>query len=292
MKRRIEKAISITAAVCLFATLGLAGCSSNDTSSNSSSSAAEESTIELQIYAANSLSKAMDEAQGLYTEQTGIAFADTQYLGSGEINEKIGAGTYADVEITASQSTMDYAVEAGYVDQATRMNMFDNELVIVTKEDSDLQDITLADIATGKYSICLGDDAVPAGNYAAQALSTVGLYTASGVDAGKVGPEISGKSGTYTGIAPILQSSVGNVCKQAESGDVQLAIVYSSDVYRFGGVKIVGIIPEDTHRPIVYPGAVCADSDHPTEAFDFITWCVTDPDAQKIWNKWGFELAI
>lgn len=293
MKGKFGKTITTVATFCLIAALGLVGCSSSeDNASSSSSDNAPTSSIELQIFAANSLSKAMDEAQSLYTEQTGIAFADTQYLGSGELNEKLGAGSYADIEITASKATMDTAVSEGYVEEATRMNMFSNELVIVSKKGSDLHDITLQDIATGKYSLCVGDDAVPSGNYAAQALSTVGLYTATGIDAGKIGADISGKSGTYTGITPVMQSSVGNVCKQAESGDVQLAIVYSSDVFRFGGVEIVGIIPNDTHKPILYPGAVCSDSKYPDEAYEFLTWCVTDPDAQKIWNEWGFELAL
>ncbi len=81
------------------------------------------------------------------------------------------------------------------------------------------------------------------------------------------------------------------MCKQAENGDVDLAIVYSSDVFRFGGVKNVGIIPDDTHKPIVYPGAVCAGSENAQAAADFMEWCLTDPDAQKIWQKWGFELS-
>lgn len=271
--------------VGLVAALGLTACGG----SGAASSQAQQT--ELQIFAANSLSKAMDEAQALYTQQTGVTFADTQYKASGELNEMLGAGSYADVEITASKGTMDTAVEKGYVDDATRVDMFTNELVIVTKEDSTLKDVTLADIASGQYTICVGDDSVPAGNYAAQALSTVGAYEPPASEAGKSGKDISGKDGSYVGITPVLQTSVGNVCKQAENGDVDVAIVYSSDVYRFGGVKIVGIIPDDTHKAIVYPGAVCTDSENAQAANEFIQWCITDPDAQKIFQKWGFDLA-
>lgn len=271
--------------VGLVAALGLTACGG----SGAASSQAQQT--ELQIFAANSLSKAMDEAQALYTQQTGVTFADTQYKASGELNEMLGAGSYADVEITASKGTMDTAVEKGYVDDATRVDMFTNELVIVAKEDSTLKDVTLADIASGQYTICVGDDSVPAGNYAAQALSTVGAYEPPASEAGKSGKDISGKEGSYVGITPVLQTSVGNVCKQAENGDVDVAIVYSSDVYRFGGVKIVGIIPDDTHKAIVYPGAVCTDSENAQAANEFIQWCITDPDAQKIFQKWGFDLA-
>lgn len=269
----------------LVAALGLTACG------NSGASSSASSNVELQIFAANSLSKAMDEAQELYTQQTGVTFADTQYKASGELNEMLKAGSYADLEITASKGTMDTAVQEGYVDESTRTDMFTNELVIVAKEDSALQDVTLQQIASGDLTVCVGDDSVPAGNYAAQALSTVGAYQPPAADAGKSGKDISGKDGQYVGITPILQTSVGNVCKQAENGDVDVAIVYSSDVYRFGGVKVVGIIPDDTHKAIVYPGAVCKDSKNAQAANDFMQWCITDPDAQKIFQKWGFDLS-
>ncbi len=286
-KKNLVKILTCGAiAASLVAALGLTACGGN---SNASPSA--ESDIELQIFAANSLSKAMEEAQELYTQQTGVTFADTQYKASGELNEMLAAGSYADIEITASKGTMDTAVEKGYVDESTRTDMFTNELVIVSKQGSNLKDVTLQDIASGTYTLCVGDDSVPAGNYAAQALSTVGAYEPPASEAGKTGKEISGKDGSYDGITPILQTSVGNVCKQAENGDVDLAIVYSSDVYRFGGVEIVGVIPDDTHKAIVYPGAVCKDSNNAQAANDFIQWCITDPDAQKIFQKWGFDLS-
>ena len=285
-KSRLAKVLTCgVVAAGLIATLGLTACGG----SNASSSTA--SNVELQVFAANSLSKAMDEAQELYTQQTGVTFADTQYKASGELNEMLKAGSYADLEITASKGTMDTAVQEGYVDESTRTDMFTNELVIVAKEDSALQDVTLQQIASGDLTVCVGDDSVPAGNYAAQALSTVGAYQPPAADAGKSGKDISGKGGRYVGITPILQTSVGNVCKQAENGDVDVAIVYSSDVYRFGGVKVVGIIPDDTHKAIVYPGAVCKDSKNAQAANDFMQWCITDPDAQKIFQKWGFDLS-
>ena len=77
---------------------------------------------------------------------------------------------------------MDEAVDGGYVDEASRFDMFRNDLVMVTGENSELaakygadQSFTLADVATGDYAVAVGDESVPAGNYADQALSTVGL---------------------------------------------------------------------------------------------------------------------
>ena len=308
MKKSLKLIFAAMCAVALVAAFALVGCSSGGSSSaassdasssasGSASAAASAEPVELQIFAANSLTKALAEAQELYTSQNpNVTFADTQYKSSGELNSMLEGGAYADIEITASKSTMDKAEEAGFIDPATRITMFKNDLVMVTAADNaDITEVTLDDIAAGKYTICVGDDSVPAGNYANQSLSTVGCFNDPD---GKVGSESAGKAnGTdaYAGTPiegkVVTDTSVGNVCKHAESGDVDIAFVYTSDVERFGGVKVVGTVPGDTHKNITYPGAVCAQSTNAEAAQAFLEWCMTDKDCAEIWQKWGFELA-
>lgn len=248
--------------------------------------AAEQQGIELQIFAANSLSKALDEVQALYTEQNPeVTFADTQYKASGELVEMLKAGSSADIFISASKGKMDDAAEAGLVDDATRFDMFVNDLVMVTSADNtDIPEgLTLEEAVSGDYTICVGDESVPAGNYACQSLATVGAYS-----------DASGKGGEFTGAVAdkvVLDTSVGNVCKHAESGDVDIAFVFSSDVYRFGGVKVLSTVPSDTHKPIVYPAAVTVDDASLEAAQAFLDWAANDPEALVVWQKWGFELA-
>lgn len=293
------KKLSILAlAAALAAMVAMVGCSSEQKSEEATDEkAATETTaepVELQVFAANSLSKAMEEVQAAYIEDghSNVTFADTQYKSSGELNEMLGAGSYADLLISASKGSMDTAVKEGYVDEGTRVDMFKNDLVIVSKEGSGLKDVTLQDIADGKYTFCVGDESVPAGNYADQALSTVGVYVPSGDDEGKTGKDISGKKGAFAeGYNPVLDTSVGNVCKHAQSGDVDVAFVYTSDVYRFGGVEIVGTVPADTHKNIVYPGAITSQSKNVEVTQEFLDWCQNSEKAQEIWQKWGFELA-
>ncbi len=279
-------------ACCALVAVSLAGCQQEQ--AEESTQAQSQETVELQVFAANSLSKAMEEVEQAYIEDghSNVSFADTQYKASGELNEMLGAGSYADLLISASKGSMDTAVEEGYVDESTRVDMFKNDLVMVSKEGSDLSDVTLDDVADGKYSICVGDDSVPAGNYAAQALSTVGVYTPAGEDEGKTGKDITGKGGTYgSDYKVVTDTSVGNVCKHAQSGDVDIAFVYTSDVYRFGGVEIVGTVPGDTHKSIVYPGAITKDCKNVEATQEFLDWCLDSETAQEIWQKWGFELA-
>lgn len=298
MAKAWKKLFILALAAALAVMVAMVGCSSEQKSEEATDEKATTETtaepVELQVFAANSLSKAMEEVQAAYIEDghSNVTFADTQYKSSGELNEMLGAGSYADLLISASKGSMDTAVKKGYVDEGTRVDMFKNDLVIVSKEGSGLKDVTLQDIADGKYTFCVGDESVPAGNYADQALSTVGVYVPSGDDEGKTGKDISGKNGSFAkGYNPVLDTSVGNVCKHAQSGDVEVAFVYTSDVYRFGGVEIVGTVPADTHKNIVYPGAITSQSKNVEATQEFLDWCQNSEKAQEIWQKWGFELA-
>ncbi len=303
---------SLVVCAALVAALGLFGCVGGESAADANQSSkgtaeqpdqtatgenegdASAEPVKLQIFAANSLTKAMAEAQELYTSQhPSVTFADTQYEGSGTLVEMLGAGQYADVLITASKGVMDDAIEKGFVSDDTRQTMFNNDLVIVTKQGGDLAhtEVTLEDIAQGKYTLAVGDESVPAGNYACQALTTVGAYTEPD---GAVGPEATGKGGVFSeAIAGkvSLGGKVGDVCKYAETGEVDIAMVYTSDVYRMGGVDICSVVPGDTHKPITYPGAVCAGSKNAEAAQAFLTWCMTDEECAQIWEQWGFELA-
>ena len=90
--------------------LGLAGCSGNKEPESTGSDAgsakiSSKKAVELQVFAANSLEKALPEVQKLYTDQTGTAFSDTQFKASGDLVEQMRAGATVDVLITASKGT-------------------------------------------------------------------------------------------------------------------------------------------------------------------------------------------
>lgn len=242
--------------------------------------------VKLQIFAANSLEKALPEVQALYTEQNPhITFSDTQFKGSGDLVTELQGGAPADLLITASGATMETAIENGSIDESTREDMFKNDLVIVRQEGSDVEISSLEDVNGENITkVAIGDsDAVPAGAYANQSLATIGLYS-----------DESGKGGTYLesfASKVINESSVGNVAKVVSTGDAQIGFVYTSDLYRYDGIEEAFVVPGGTHKNIVYPGAVVAASKEADEAQKFLDFCLNDPDAQKIWSKYGFEVA-
>lgn len=284
MTHRLSLKPIFALAACFAIALALVGCSSgNSTQEENASENTSNENVTLEIYAANSLEKALDEVQELYTSQNpSVTFADTQYEASGTLVEKMKAGGEPDIFISASKSNMDNAIENENVADGSQFDMFKNDLVIVTAESNDIDTITLEDAVSSDYSIAIGDANVPAGNYARQSLASVGCYT-----------DENGTDGEITGaIVDQVQEAdkVGSVCKLAESGEVDLAFVYSSDIERYGGVKVVCTVPADAHKDIIYPAAVTAMDDSNGVAQAFLDWCTTDPDAQEIWGKWGFEL--
>ena len=223
--------------------LGLAGCSGSKTSEpagsdvGSAKASSKKETVELQVFAANSLEKALPEVQELYTDQTGTTFADTQFKASGDLVEQMKAGATVDVLITASKGTMDDAETAELVDTDTREDMFVNDLVIIRAEGSDTKVEAIADVANLAGKIAIGD------------------------------------------------------ASYVSTGDCVAGFVYSSDIFRYDGIEEAFVCPEDSHKPIVYPGAVADSSEHADEAKAFIDFCLTNKKAQKIWAKYGFELS-
>ena len=294
--RVARKTIALLLSIMLVAStvFTLAGCTSTPSApapvSGTDSSGADATpapvAVELQIFAANSLEKALPEVQALYTEQNPhVTFADSQFKGSGDLVTELQGGAPADILITASASTMDNAIKNGNIDEDTRTNLFQNDLIIVKQAGSDIVINSLEDVKNEAITkIAIGDaDAVPAGAYANQSLFTIGLYS-----------DESGKGGAYEeafGARVVVQSSVGNVAKTVSTGDAQIGFVYTSDLYRYDGIEQAFVIPGDTHKAIVYPGAVVANSENAEEAAKFLEFCLNDPDALKIWSQFGFEVA-
>ncbi len=288
-RRTFTKGIVATAAsLSLVACFGLAGCGGNSGSGNAGQDA--KHAVELQVFAANSLEKALPEVQALYTEQTGVTFADTQFKASGDLVAQLEGGASADILITASTGTMDKAVAGGFVAEGAATNMFVNDLVVVAGADSTITVSSLKDLASDAItSIAIGDpNVVPAGKYAVQALESAGLCTTKTADDGTI-------TVTYDkSIASKINDGadkVGTVASYVNEGQCDVGLVYTSDLYRYEGIKSVFTTPADSHKDILYPGAAIADSANADAAAEFLDFCLNNADAQKIWQEYGFELA-
>ena len=125
-KPHAKKALALLAIlVSLLAACLLAGCSNSNA----------QEKVELEIYAANSLTDAMNEAQEAYTkENPNVTFKDSQYEASGTLVQKIEAGGMPDIFISANKKNMDKVVESGKIGEDEPFDLFANDLVIVTDD--------------------------------------------------------------------------------------------------------------------------------------------------------------
>jgi molybdate transport system substrate-binding protein len=222
------------------------------------------------VFAAASLKDALDDGIAAYRARSTDRIV-ASYAASSTLARQIQAGAPADVFVSADLDWMDYLEQRRLVDAGSRRNLASNRLVLIAPADSGLS----LDIAKGMpLSARLGNgrlamanpDAVPAGKYGKAALEALGVW--NGVR-GKVAAADNVRA------AMVLVSR----------GEAPLGIVYRTDALADARVKIVGVFPEGTHPPIVYPVAVTARGRPSARAF--VDW-LRQPEARAAFEKRGF----
>src|SRR5690242_14037249 len=187
------------------------------------------------------MKNALDDVDGDFTKQSGITVV-ASYDASSALMKQIEQGAPADVFISADLKWMDYGSQKKLIDDKTRVNLLGNTLVLIAGKGSKLGNVTInssLDLAgfAGEGRIATGDvRAVPVGIYAKNALQKLGLWDA-------VEPKLA---------------MVGNVRAAlvlVARGEAPLGIVYATDAKVEPAVKIVGVFPDVSHEPIVYPVA-------------------------------------
>ena len=71
-------------------------------------------------------------------------------------------------------------------------------------------------------------------------------------------------------------------------GEAPLGIVYQTDAAADPGVKVIGLFPEDSHPPIIYPVAITASSTN-ADAAAFLEFLHSDA-ATAAFEKHGFTV--
>jgi molybdate transport system substrate-binding protein len=227
------------------------------------------------LFAAASMKNALDDVDAAFAKQTGIAVV-ASYDASSALMKQIEQGAPADVYISADQKWMDYGSRKTLIDDATRVNLLGNTLVLIAGKESKLSEVTigpnvdLAELA-GAGRIATGDvRAVPVGIYAKEALQKLGLWDA-------VEPKLA---------------MVGNVRAAlvlVARGEAPLGIVYATDAKVEPAVKIIAAFPDDAHEPIVYPAAATRTAK--PEAALYLSFLRSAP-ARAIFERYGFRALL
>lgn len=226
----------------------------------------------LTVFAAASLSDALQAAGKAYTARTGVpvryAFAASNLLA-----KQIEAGARADVYVSADQQWMDHVARAGFLVVGSRRDLLRGRLVLIAPADSRTTlrigpNFPLAQALGPTGRLAVGDPAyVPAGLYAKAALTRLGVW-----------PSVQGRLAS----ADNVRVALSYVARHA----APLGIVYETDARAERGVKIVGIFPESSHPPIDYPAAIVRGASPGARGFAAY---LNGPEAKAIFRRFGFR---
>ncbi len=235
--------------------------------------AAKAQDRSITVFAAASMKNALDDIDSAFTAKSGIKVV-TSYDASSALMRQIEGGAPADVFASADLKWMDYGSQKKLIKDDTRVNLLGNELVLIAPKDSKIDNVTIApglDLAklAGDGRIAVGDvAAVPVGIYAKAALEKLGIW-----------PSVESKMA--------MTSNVRAGLILVARGEAPLGIVYSTDAKVEPGVKIVGVFPESSHDPIVYPVAATAGAK--PEATAYLAF-LRSQAAKTIFESYGFSV--
>lgn len=228
---------------------------------------------QLVVFAAASLKNALDEVNKACEKDVGEA-AKISYAASSALAKQIEEGAPADVFISADLDWMKYLSDKKLTKSDTEVKLLGNQIVLVAPKDSKAEvkiekGFDLAKVI-GDGKLAMGDfKAVPAGKYGKAALESLGTWSS-----------VEGKVAQAENVRAAL--------KLVATGEAAAGIVYQTDANAEKGVKVIGVFPEETHPPIVYPVAQTAESkDKDTPAF---LKCLRSAKAGELFKAQGFTL--
>jgi molybdate transport system substrate-binding protein len=225
------------------------------------------------VAAAASLKNTLDrEIIPAYQRSTGVS-VEAVYDSSGKLQTQIENGLAADVFFSASQTQMDALVKGGFVQADAVRPLLENKLALIAKKGSAPAVRGFQDLANAGM-LALGDPkSVPAGQYAEEALTKLGLWDA-----------IRGSSEVSYG------TNVTEVLSWVAAGSAELGVVYTTDAASNDGVIVLETLPDGLlSKPIIYPVAVTKAGKGPPEAaLRFVAFLYT-PEARAAFEKYGFS---
>jgi len=225
--------------------------------------------VTLTVSAAASLKDVMEEIQSIYAQEKPEVTIKYNFGASGALQQQIEQGAPADLFIAAATSNMDALVEKDLVLTDTKKDLLQNKVVLIVPAGqatiTDFNALASAEIK----KVALGEpDSVPAGKYAKEALTKMGIWE-----------QVNAKT--------VFAKDVRQVLNYVETGNVDAGIVYQTDAMTSDKVKIVAEVPADSHTPVVYPLAVVKSSKNQEAAKEFASFLAGDK-AKAVFEKYGF----
>lgn len=224
---------------------------------------------ELHVSAAASLKDAMEEITKIYKEKAGVDLIVN--LGpSGGLQKQIENGDPADVFISAGQKQMKALVEKDLMEKDSVGDLLVNDLVMIVPKDSD-QVKSVEDLKNVDGVVAVGEvESVPVGQYTKEALTNLGVWD-----------ELSAQN------KMAFQKDVRATMAVVDRGEAIAGFVYKSDAMQSKDSKIAETMPADSHKPIIYPFGMTAQSKDKETTKAFMEFLKSD-ECKQVFEKYGF----
>ena len=254
-------------------TTAAAAAETTEAAADTTAAAADTTTGdgEVMLAAAASLKNAFeDKLIPMFKEQTGISVTAT-YDSSGKLQTQIEEGAPVDVFFSAAMKQMNALQDEKMIDADSVVKLLENKLVMIVPAGSTLELKEFSDVLNAN-TIAIGDpESVPAGQYAKEAFTNLGIWDAL-------------QEKTLS-----LGTNVTEVLEWVAAGSADVGFVYKTDAMsKAGQVDIVAEAPEGSlEKPVIYPVGQLTNAANPEGAAAFLEFLQTK-EALAVFEEYGF----
>ena len=241
--------------------------------------------MHLTVFAAASMTETLNQLKTEYEKQHPDVEITFNYDSSGTLKKQIQNGAECDLFISAAQKQMNQLDvskdekanpdKLDFIDSATRINLLENKVVLVTPEGNPKQIQNFNDMAAklkdGSVRLVMGNSDVPVGQYTEKILKFYNLDEKAIASAGNI---------TYG-------SNVKEVTTQVLEGSADCGVVYATDAFS-AKLKPVDQATKEMCGQVIYPAAVLKNSKQQDAAKDFLKFLQSD-EAMKVFESVGFS---
>ena len=264
MKKYNKKMTAVMTTI--LAAMLLAGCGSETKNAVDTGAA-----VELTILAAASLTDVCNEIKTEYEAAHPNVTLHFSYGASGALQTQIEEGAPVDVFFSAAMKQMNALQDEKMIDTDSVVKLLENKLVMIVPAGSTLELKEFSDVLNAN-TIAIGDpESVPAGQYAKEAFTNLGIWDAL-------------QEKTLS-----LGTNVTEVLEWVAAGSADIGFVYKTDAMsKAGQVDIVAEAPEGSlENPVIYPVGQLTNAANPEGAAAFLEFLQTK-EALAVFEEYGF----
>ena len=231
--------------------------------------AKEQKTV--QLAAAASLEKVFEQQLiPMFNQKHPEIKIQGVYDASGKLQSQIENGLNADIFISAANKQMQALDKKGYMDSASIKPLLENKLVLIVPANGNSPIKEFKDLAKAKHPAIGDPSSVPAGQYAREALASLGIWE-------QVQPKAS------------LGTNVTQVLNWVGEGSADAGLVYATDaaIIKDKVIVIAEAPIGSLKKPIIYPIGILKKAPQGAAAKELVAFLQTDV-AMQAFNKYGY----